>query len=220
MTQITKTQVFSQIVDQKEHKNNWYKFGGSTSRFQHHPTVHTVLNPSKYSILSCWKGFYPNIFEIGPKIGGSGCNKSWALSPIRAPTHRITTACNLTISFGGKGSGFKYFSYLSMNLDGLSSHSPNPPYGPLKSRTTWSSPERGETDFKYLSSWNLGEPQSHKTEYWAAGRFRWLEMKSLKCFSFLRGCVNYQSSTTWYWIWGSVLALSPPHHTLFSKCSF
>ena len=179
-----------------------------------------MLNPSKYSILSCWKGFYPNIFEIGPKIGGSGCYKSWALSPIRAPTHRITTACNLTISFGGKGSGFKYFSYLSMNLDGLSSHSPNPPYGPLKSRTTWSSPERGETDFKYLSSWNLGEPQSHKTEYWAAGRFRWLEMKSLKCFSFLRGCVNYQSSTTWHWIWGSVLALSPPHHTLFSKCSF
>ena len=47
MTQITKTQVFSQIVDQKEHKNNWYKFGGSTSRFQHHPTrqystVHSV----------------------------------------------------------------------------------------------------------------------------------------------------------------------------------
>ena len=38
MTQITKTQVFSQIVDQKEHKNNWYKFGGSTSRFQYHPT--------------------------------------------------------------------------------------------------------------------------------------------------------------------------------------
>ena len=39
MTQITKTQVFSQIVDQKEHKNNWYKFGGSTSRFQHLPNV-------------------------------------------------------------------------------------------------------------------------------------------------------------------------------------
>ena len=43
MTQITKTQVFSQIVDQKEHKNNWYKFGGSTSRFQYHPTGLSLL---------------------------------------------------------------------------------------------------------------------------------------------------------------------------------
>ena len=47
MTQITKTQVFSQIVDQNEHKNNWYKFGGSTSRFQHLPNVR-VLSHNMY----------------------------------------------------------------------------------------------------------------------------------------------------------------------------
>ena len=37
MTQITKTQVFSQIVDQKEHKNNWYNFGGVRFAFSEPP---------------------------------------------------------------------------------------------------------------------------------------------------------------------------------------
>ena len=53
MTQITKTQVFSQIVDQKEQKNNWYRFGGSTSRFQHLPNVHcTFINQSFGKLVS------------------------------------------------------------------------------------------------------------------------------------------------------------------------
>ena len=52
MIQITKSQVFSQIVDQKEHKNNWYKFGGSTSRFQYLPTVGVLWECSFYLEIS------------------------------------------------------------------------------------------------------------------------------------------------------------------------
>ena len=53
MTQITKSQVFSQIVDQKEHKNNWYKFGGSTSRFQYHPIRQALIFAEKLRANIC-----------------------------------------------------------------------------------------------------------------------------------------------------------------------
>ena len=39
MVQIPKTQVFSEIIGQKEHKYRWYKILGSSWRFQGHPTV-------------------------------------------------------------------------------------------------------------------------------------------------------------------------------------
>ena len=61
MTQITKTQVFSQIVDQKEHKNNWYKFGGSTSRFQPLPIVHLPLSSYSLPPPSQWQPLPPNV---------------------------------------------------------------------------------------------------------------------------------------------------------------
>ena len=35
--------MFSQIMDQKEHKNKCYKFGSPTSRYKPHPTVQWAL---------------------------------------------------------------------------------------------------------------------------------------------------------------------------------
>ena len=58
MTQITKTQVFSQIVDQKEHKNNWYKFWGKTSRFQYHPTAPSLQQQQQPMTLNLFWPFF------------------------------------------------------------------------------------------------------------------------------------------------------------------
>ena len=35
--------MFSQIIDQKEHKNNWYKFEPATWCYKHHSSVQCAL---------------------------------------------------------------------------------------------------------------------------------------------------------------------------------
>ena len=38
-----KTQMFSQMIDQKEHKNNWYKFEPATWCYKHHSNIQALM---------------------------------------------------------------------------------------------------------------------------------------------------------------------------------
>ena len=51
-----KTQMFSQMIDQMEHKNKWYKVGLQTWCYKPHPTVHTLVTFSGRTLLGV-RGF-------------------------------------------------------------------------------------------------------------------------------------------------------------------
>ena len=48
--------MFSQMIDQMEHKNKWYKFGLQTWCYKPHPTVHTLVTFSGRTLLGV-RGF-------------------------------------------------------------------------------------------------------------------------------------------------------------------